>query len=714
MAKEELFTYVDSKNIEHSITISEDDFKLTQVDKTIHDQKFQSKPTTFLKDAMKRFAKNKSSIVGAAVLGTLVALAFILPAALPQDTTIEHPTEILLAPKLFNTGTGFWDGTIAYTHIANQYDWENNKKGYPAGFNERGIVGGIGGVKLGKLEYISSTTPYAKGGSIVFSTGELLNPDTYSISDSTITAKPAYFLSKQRKWDFASLNYKVSASFEEIDQELAKSRNAIAAKHALVIEEVVAGGNNIYHFVTDVTTDVNAITDFDLTAAASSLFGSKENAAAKTLSFGLAIEASGEGSATLLINDLKISAEGANEAEEATLEAISIQDANSALLVSDMKSDAYWRKIEGQANIYKAMAYFCDFRYDTYEVAYGVQQTNKITQSEIVSWSRKGWLEIPGLKAFENTFKSKLADNRSIYGSEDEAIAATKAEVLNADFISQFKITKKGKNQCALIIDNDHPFEVDYKNGGGLWFFEFKGYVHMWKYLGYKSAPKYLFGTDGFGKDIVKKTFGGLRTSLLLGIITSAVCFSIGLVYGAIAGYFGGWTDILMERFSDILSGVPWIVVMTLVILNFGSTFWTFALAQCMTGWIGTASLTRTQFYRFKDREYILAARTLGANDFRLIFKHILPNAVGTIVTSTALMIPSVIFSEASISYLGLGFTNLDSLGVTLSDNQIYIKSKTPWLILFPSLVMALIMISFNLFGNGLRDAFNPSLKGQD
>ena len=133
---------------------------------------------------------------------------------------------------------------------------------------------------------------------------------------------------------------------------------------------------------------------------------------------------------------------------------------------------------------------------------------------------------------------------------------------------------------------------------------------------------------------------------------------------------------------------------------------------MCLTGWIGTAAITRTQFYRFRGREYVLASRTLGANDARLIAKHILPNAMGTIITSAVLMVPSIIFSEATISYLGLGLKNLASLGVILSYNQAELQTN-PYLLIFPSVIIALIMISFNLFGNGLRDAVNPSLKGE-
>jgi len=126
---------------------------------------------------------------------------------------------------------------------------------------------------------------------------------------------------------------------------------------------------------------------------------------------------------------------------------------------------------------------------------------------------------------------------------------------------------------------------------------------------------------------------------------------------------------------------------------------------------MGTAGRTRTQFYRFKGREYVLASRTLGASDMRLIFKHILPNGMGTIITGAVLMIPSVIFSESTLAYLRLGLTDLASFGVLLANNQQYI-SIYPNLIVFPAVIMSLMMISFNLFGNGLRDAFNPSLKG--
>ena len=168
---------------------------------------------------------------------------------------------------------------------------------------------------------------------------------------------------------------------------------------------------------------------------------------------------------------------------------------------------------------------------------------------------------------------------------------------------------------------------------------------------------------------------------------------------------------------SDILSGVPFIVVATLFQIHLAAKVGavpSLLFAFVATGWIGTAARVRTQFYRFKNQEYVMAARTLGASDSRIIWKHIFPNSLGTIITSCALVIPGVIGSESMLSYLGivkLGSAEVTSLGTLLSDaNGIW--TNYPHLMFFPALVLSLLMICFNLFGNGLRDAFNPSLRG--
>lgn len=233
--------------------------------------------------------------------------------------------------------------------------------------------------------------------------------------------------------------------------------------------------------------------------------------------------------------------------------------------------------------------------------------------------------------------------------------------------------------------------------------------------------PLHILGTDPKGYDILARLASGVLLSLLLALSVSAINLTIGALYGAIEGYYGGTIDIVMERISDIIAGLPFIVVATLFqlhLVNKGkvSTFVGVLFAYCITGWLGTAYSVRTQFYRFKNQEYILAARTLGAKDFRLMFKHIFPNAIGTLITSSVMVIPGVILSESILSFLGiLNFNSkyMTSLGTMLADGQPHL-STDPHIIIFPALIISLLMISFNLFGNGLRDAFNPTLRGTE
>ncbi len=233
------------------------------------------------------------------------------------------------------------------------------------------------------------------------------------------------------------------------------------------------------------------------------------------------------------------------------------------------------------------------------------------------------------------------------------------------------------------------------------------------------QEPCFLFGTDNLGHDILARLASGARFSLLLSIIVSVINFVIGTVYGAIEGYYGGRLDLIMERIADVLYSVPYMVLFSLLQLRWGKEIGVVGallLAFVLTGWIGVASTVRTQFYRYKGQEYVLAARTLGARDGRLIFRHILPNALGTIVTSCVLMVPGVIFTESSLSYLGvlnLDSSTLTSVGTMLSNAQTAL-STYPHAIFFPALFISLMMISFNLFGNGLRDALNPTLRGAD
>lgn len=247
----------------------------------------------------------------------------------------------------------------------------------------------------------------------------------------------------------------------------------------------------------------------------------------------------------------------------------------------------------------------------------------------------------------------------------------------------------------------------------------YKTRVLYYRYFEYRNGfePCFIFGTNGYGQDLFTSLANGARFSFLLAICVSLLNLIIGAIYGAIEGYYGGTLDLMMERLVEILSGIPFIILATLFQFHFANKVGvvpSLLFAFVLTGWIGTAGTVRTQFYRFKHQEYVLAARTLGARDGRLMFRHIFPNSLGTIITSSVLVIPGVIGTESMLSYLNI--VNLEgsgttSVGTLLSSGQSAL-STFPHILLFPALFLSLLMICFNLFGNGLRDAFNPSLRG--
>lgn len=295
----------------------------------------------------------------------------------------------------------------------------------------------------------------------------------------------------------------------------------------------------------------------------------------------------------------------------------------------------------------------------------------------------------------------------------------------DGNFIPSYAKTGKDDYDSTRLANdpaNNGEKGWDYaKRGGAAGTYNYTVRLSAYNYFVYKFGyePSFAFGTDSSGYDIFSRLASGARFSFILAIIVSVINLTIGALYGAIEGYYGGVVDIAMERFSDILSGVPFTVVTVLFQLHLaakvgvvGSLIFAFVL----TGWIGMASRVRMQFYRFKNQEYVLAARTLGASDWRIIWKHIFPNSLGTIITGSILVIPGVIFSETSLSYLGiinLDSATMSSVGTMLSLGQ-KVMTSSPHVVLFPALFIALLEISFNLFGNGLRDAFNPSLRGSE
>lgn len=240
----------------------------------------------------------------------------------------------------------------------------------------------------------------------------------------------------------------------------------------------------------------------------------------------------------------------------------------------------------------------------------------------------------------------------------------------------------------------------------------------------------HIIGTDNLGRDSAIRVMMGSRVSLTVGLVAGALILLIGSTYGAVAGYFGGWVDLVMMRIVDIIYTVPDILVIILLAMtikfplqtlseqpgfgwvgtlgvNLISIFVVFALLY----WVGMARIVRSQVLTIKEQEYVTAAKALGASNWHIIRKHLLTNCIGTLIVTTTLQIPSAIFTESFLSFMGLGVSApMPSLG-SLANEAIKGMRSYPYRLMIPALAISLIILAFNLFGDGLRDAFDPKLK---
>lgn len=221
----------------------------------------------------------------------------------------------------------------------------------------------------------------------------------------------------------------------------------------------------------------------------------------------------------------------------------------------------------------------------------------------------------------------------------------------------------------------------------------------------------YFFGTDTLGRDLWTRTWVGTRISLYIALLAMLIDMLIGLSFGLVSGYFGGKVDLVMQRFLEILNGIPNLIIVTLLVFILKPGILSITLALFIKGWIGMSQVVRSQVLKLKEQEFILASRTLGTSNRNIIFKEVLPNVLGQVIIMSMFSIPNAIFTESFLAFIGLGLqAPMASLGVLINDG---FKSFLiyPYMVAIPTAVLALLMLSFNIMADGLRDAFDPKMK---
>ena len=239
-------------------------------------------------------------------------------------------------------------------------------------------------------------------------------------------------------------------------------------------------------------------------------------------------------------------------------------------------------------------------------------------------------------------------------------------------------------------------------------------YAYYETHLPLKNTPpcaQFWFGTDELGRDIFTRIWWGARISLFVGITAAVIDLILGVIYGSIAGLWGKKLDETMMRFTDIIYSIPYLLIVILLTVVMGSGLMTIIIALTLTGWIPMARIVRGQVMQLKELDYAHAAYALGAGRWRILFRHLLPNALGPIITTMTFSIPTAIFAEAFLSFLGLGIQAPVASWGTMASDGLSALRYFPWRLFFPAVFISLTMLCFNLVGDGIRDAFDPRLK---
>ena len=750
-------------------------------DKVLNDQKFDTKPVGYLTDAWRRFKKNKGAVVASLIILVMVLFAIIAPYCSNYELDEANGRYKHARPKVSfmdGSGTGFWDGTYVkdqpyqdyvnnvgiaigtmYDEIGDVYNWEDaeNSKYNPIkkvlnSYSQTLTLQGkevvedrfeyridsyheVGFIKVEGLteEQYNDILDWEEetGLKVLYPLIDTNNASAYNSSNLNESYQENYWY-----WHDGN-NNPIDKEGNVLTLDQIKNGELVANYRYGYVDaedgQYICDGTNYYDITEmsaeDIVSKARLTSKYKKDSKGEYAFVDGDYVLASTLS----PEEQATNTDRYKLNYVAV--DGTNgeyvfdgdqykKVSDLTAEQLKTaypRYASTFTLTTDSKEGKYifydgkymdfmeyqsasglgfgalkeWNKITEK---YKAdYALSADGEYVKYNNSYTAAKnlTDEARASLVkyynLEWNMDRKNPAPGTHMYSN------GEYVKIVGLSDEEIVDLMPKY-NFEMMMYRRTGADGKNLTVRVL-----------------------YYNYYQYLKDKE-PMFTFGADSQGYDIFTRLAYGARLSFILSIVVVILNLAMGIVYGSIQGYYGGKVDMIMMYITDVIGGFSTTVLVTLFKMHFVDTgkisqLTALILAFAALGWIADAHAVRMQFYRFKGQEYVLAARTLGASDFRLIFKHIFPNAIGTLITGWAFVIPGVIGMETFYSYLGIiNFNGADmtSIGTMLANGQAAGIDRFPHIVLFPALILGLLMIAFNLFGNGLRDAFNPSLRGSE